>query len=58
MDVEENDLENLDRVDCRVAEVGSISARAKMTIKTFVKRVFTTFATNALFLRVIANLHI
>ena len=29
-----------------------------MTIKTFVKRVFTIFATNALFLRVIANLQI
>ena len=42
----------------RVAEVGSFSARAKMTIETFVKRVFTIFATNALFLRVIANLHI
>ena len=27
-------------VKVRVAEVGSISARAKMTIKTFVKRVF------------------
>ena len=42
----------------RVAEVGSISARAKMTIKAFVKRVFTIFVTNTLFLRVIANLHI
>ena len=30
----------------------------KMTIKTFVKRAFTIFATNALFLHVIANLHI
>ena len=42
----------------RVAKVGSISARATMTIKTLVKRVITIFATNALFLRVIANLHI
>ena len=42
----------------RVAKVGSISARAKMTIKTFVKRVFTIFATNALFLCIITNLHI
>ena len=39
----------------KLAEVGSISARAKMTIKTFVKRVITIFATNALFLRVIAR---
>ena len=35
----------------RVAEVGSLSARAKMAI-IFVKRVFTIFATNASFLRV------
>ena len=42
----------------RVAEVGSLSARAKMVIKTFVKRVLTIFATNASFLRVIANLQI
>ena len=41
----------------RVAGIGSISARAKMTIETFIKRVFTIFATNALFWRVIANLH-
>ena len=40
----------------RVAENGSLSARAKMAIKTFVKRVFTFFATNASFLCVIANL--
>ena len=37
----------------RVAKVGSLSARAKMVIKTFVKHVFTMFAT--IFLRVIAN---
>ena len=42
----------------RVAKVGSISARATMTIKTLVKRVITIFATNAFFLQVIANLHI
>ena len=32
-----------------MAEVGSLSARAKMAIKTFVKYVFTIFATNASF---------
>ena len=42
----------------RVAEVGSLSSGAKMVIKTFVKRVFTIFATNASFMRVIANLQI
>ena len=46
------------RTSVRVAEVGSISARAKMAIKSFVKRVSTFFATNASFLRVIANLQI
>ena len=40
----------------RVAELGSLLLGAKMAMKTFVKRVFTIFATNALFLRVIANL--
>ena len=40
----------------RVAELGSLSSRAKMAMKIFVKRVFTIFASNALFLRVIANL--
>ena len=44
------------RTSVRVAEVGSISARAKMAIKIFVKRVFTIFAKNASFLHVIANL--
>ena len=42
----------------RMAEVGSLLARVKMAIKIFVKRVFTIFATNASFLRVIAHLHI
>ena len=28
---------------CRMAEVGSLSARAKMAIKTFVRRVFINF---------------
>ena len=42
----------------RVAEVGSLSARAKMAIKIFVKRIFTIFPTIASFLRVIANLQI
>ena len=40
----------------RVAEVGSLSSKAKMVMKIFVKRVFTIVATNASFLRVIANL--
>ena len=42
----------------RVAEVGSLSARAKMVIQIFVKRVLTIFATNASFLRVFAHLQI
>ena len=42
----------------RVAELGSLSSGAKMALEIFVKRVFTIFATNALFLRVIANLQI
>ena len=42
----------------RVAELGSLSWGAKMALEIFVKRVFTIFATNALFLRVIANLQI
>ena len=46
------------RTSVRVAEVGSISARAKMAIKIFVKRVFTIFATNASFLPVTADLQI
>ena len=40
----------------RVAELGSLSSGAKMAMKIFVKRVFTIFATNASFLREIANL--
>ena len=42
----------------RVAELGSLSSGAKMAMKTFVKRVFTIFATNASFLCIIANLQI
>ena len=33
----------------RVAELGSLSSGAKMAMKIFFKRVFTIFATNALF---------
>ena len=40
----------------RVAELGSLLSGAKMAMKIFVKRVFTIFASNASFLRVIANL--
>ena len=40
----------------RVAELGSLSSGAKMVMKIFVKRLFTIFAINASFLRVIANL--
>ena len=43
-------------VYARVAELGSLSSGAKMAMKTFVKRVFTIFVSNALFLRVIAKL--
>ena len=42
----------------RVAEVGSLSSGAKMAMKIFVKRVFTIFASNASFLRVISYLQI
>ena len=42
----------------RVAEVGSLSARARMGMKIFVRHVFAIFATNASFLRIIANLQI
>ena len=42
----------------RVAEVGSLSAWVKMATKIFVRRVFANFATNASFLRIIANLQI
>ena len=41
-----------------VAKVGSLASGAKMVIKTFVKSVFTIFATNASFWRVFANLQI
>ena len=40
----------------RVAKLGSLSSGAKMVMKIFVKCVFTIFASNASFLRVIANL--
>ena len=40
----------------RVAELGSLSSGAKMAMKIFVKHVLTIFASNASFLRVIANL--
>ena len=40
----------------RLAELGSLSSGAKMAMKIFVKRVFTIFAPNAPFLRIIANL--
>ena len=43
-------------VDCRVAELGSLLLGAKIAMKIFVTRVFTIFATNALFLHVIVNL--
>ena len=37
-------------------KLAAFSARAKMATKNFVKCVFAIFATNALFLRIIANL--
>ena len=40
----------------RVAELGSLSSGAKLAMKIFVKRELTIFASNAPFLRVIANL--
>ena len=42
----------------RVAGLGRLSAGAKMAMKPFVKHVFTIFATNASFLRVISNFRI
>ena len=39
----------------RVAEVGSLSARTKMATKVFARRIFAIFATNASFLRIVAN---
>ena len=42
----------------RVAELDSLLSGAKMVMKIFGKRVFTIFATNASFIRVIANLQI
>ena len=43
-------------VNARVAELGSLASGAKLAMKIFVKRVFTTSASNASFLGVIANL--
>ena len=45
-------------LELRVSELGSLSSGAKMAMKVFVKRVFIIFASNASFLRVIANLQI
>ena len=45
-------------IQARVAELGSLSSGAKMAMTIFVKRAFTIVGTNALFLRVIANLQI
>ena len=42
----------------RVAGLGRLSAGAKMAMKPFVKRVFTIFATNASYLRVLSNFRI
>ena len=42
----------------RVAEVGSLSSKAKIAINVFVRRIFAIFAKNASFLRGIANLQI
>ena len=50
-----------DKDDCdndRVAGLGRLLAGAKMAMKPFVKHVFTIFATNASFLRVISNFRI
>ena len=51
-------LIKINDINIRVAELGSLSSRAKMAMKIFVKRVFTMFATNASFLRLTANLQI
>ena len=45
-------------IEFRMAEVGSLSARAKIATKVFVRCVFGNFATKALFLPVVANLQI
>ena len=52
------DLQRSTILSSRVAGLGRLSAGAKMARKPFVKRVFTTFATNASFLRVISNFRI
>ena len=49
---------NINLIRYRVAELGSLSSGAKIAMKIFVKHVFTIFATNAAFLRIIANLQI
>ena len=41
-----------------LAEHGSLSARAKLATKVFVRRVFAIFGDKASFLRVFANLQI
>ena len=51
-------VENIGLLSIRVAGLGRLSAGAKMAKKPFVKRVFTIFATNASFLRVISNFRI
>ena len=49
---------NIITTPARVAGLGRLSAGAKIATKPFVKRVFTIFATNASFLRVISNFRI
>ena len=51
-------MRNIETFPSRVAGLGRLSAGAKMAMKPFVKRVFTIFATNASFLRVISNFRI
>ena len=45
-----------DSFKTRATEVGSLSARAKMSTQIFVRHIFAIFATNASFLRAIENL--
>ena len=51
-------LQNGDHRVPPAAGLGRLSAGAKMAMKPFVKRVFTIFATNASFLRIISNFRI
>ena len=51
-------LYNLHEEQCTIKQGGSLSSGTKMAMKIFVKHVFTIFATNASFLRVIAILQI